>query len=224
MRSAIPGPGSSARRSGFTRSAVVEIIVGVTLGVALCAVFAVGFWFGRKADTPPPVATQPPVAHDAAPAPVPTPEEPQPPRVSEAPRAQPTEPPATVAANPELEKPAPVGPVVALEPRDRPAAPEKPVVKAKAAPIEAERFALREPPRQEPEPFILPQDPWFALGAVSADEPVEDEPQVCAADRRLSTAVSWAKSPEEASEQALRDGKLVFLIHVSGNFENPGFT
>jgi hypothetical protein len=30
--------------------------------------------------------------------------------------------------------------------------------------------------------------------------------------------------PEAAAAQANRDGKLVFLIHVSGNFAQPGFT
>jgi hypothetical protein len=53
--------------------------------------------------------------------------------------------------------------------------------------------------------------------------------QVCAAekkfkDRKLSTALTWAESVQEASQQAEDEQKLVFLIHVSGNFEMPGFT
>jgi len=53
--------------------------------------------------------------------------------------------------------------------------------------------------------------------------------QVCAAaqkfkDRKLSTALTWAESVQEASQQAEEEQKLVFLIHVSGNFEMPGFT
>lgn len=43
-------------------------------------------------------------------------------------------------------------------------------------------------------------------------------------DRKLSTALTWAESVQEASEQAEETDKLVFLIHVSGNFEMPGFT
>lgn len=43
-------------------------------------------------------------------------------------------------------------------------------------------------------------------------------------DRKLNTALEWAPSPEAAGEMAARDGKLVFLIHVSGNFAQPGFT
>ena len=43
-------------------------------------------------------------------------------------------------------------------------------------------------------------------------------------DRSLNTALRWAKSPAEAAQQARAENKLVFLIHVSGNFEDPGFT
>jgi hypothetical protein len=43
-------------------------------------------------------------------------------------------------------------------------------------------------------------------------------------DRKLSTALTWAESVQEASQQAEDEEKLVFLIHVSGNFEMPGFT
>lgn len=43
-------------------------------------------------------------------------------------------------------------------------------------------------------------------------------------DRKLSTALTWTESVDEATQQAEQDEKLVFLIHVSGNFEMPGFT
>jgi hypothetical protein len=45
-----------------------------------------------------------------------------------------------------------------------------------------------------------------------------------AADRSLGTALTWADSVDEAAQRAQDEGKLVFLIHVSGNFELPGFT
>jgi hypothetical protein len=53
--------------------------------------------------------------------------------------------------------------------------------------------------------------------------------QVCglekkSSDRKLNTALTWAKSVSEANERAEEEEKLVFLIHVSGNFEMPGFT
>ncbi len=40
----------------------------------------------------------------------------------------------------------------------------------------------------------------------------------------LGTAVKWADSPGDAYRLAGQQDKLVFLIHVSGNFEIPGFT
>ena len=43
-------------------------------------------------------------------------------------------------------------------------------------------------------------------------------------DRQLSTALTWTESVQEAAQQAEEEEKLVFLIHVSGNFEMPGFT
>jgi hypothetical protein len=42
--------------------------------------------------------------------------------------------------------------------------------------------------------------------------------------RTLGTVLEWASSVEEAARQAREGGKLVFVIHVSGNFESPGFT
>lgn len=63
---------------------------------------------------------------------------------------------------------------------------------------------------------------WFALAGAGAED--EGTEKVCAADRSLHTALTWAHSPEEAAAQAAREGKLLFLIHVSGNFEDPGFT
>ena len=64
---------------------------------------------------------------------------------------------------------------------------------------------------------------WFAAADASASSQETSEP-VCSADRSLHTALIWSKSPDEASALARREGKLVFLIHVSGNFEDPGFT
>ncbi len=75
-------------------------------------------------------------------------------------------------------------------------------------------------------PFVLPEKPWFALADLTLAEPesCSGAARVCSANRSLDTALTWAKSPAEAADKASRDGKLVFLIHVSGNFEDPGFT
>jgi hypothetical protein len=40
----------------------------------------------------------------------------------------------------------------------------------------------------------------------------------------FGTAVTFAASPKIAGEQALEQRKLLFVLHVSGNFEDPGFT
>jgi hypothetical protein len=38
------------------------------------------------------------------------------------------------------------------------------------------------------------------------------------------TTVSFVATPRLAQEQAAMDDKLVFVLHISGNFEDPGFT
>jgi hypothetical protein len=38
------------------------------------------------------------------------------------------------------------------------------------------------------------------------------------------TAIDFVDSPKEAASQAKKAGKLVFILHVSGHFEDPRFT
>lgn len=38
------------------------------------------------------------------------------------------------------------------------------------------------------------------------------------------TSMRFEKSPSEAARKALKEEKLVIVIHVSGNFEDPAFT
>ncbi len=40
----------------------------------------------------------------------------------------------------------------------------------------------------------------------------------------FGTAVHFVKTPSEAARQAVKEEKLVFVLHVSGLFENPDFT
>lgn len=40
----------------------------------------------------------------------------------------------------------------------------------------------------------------------------------------FGTTVVFADSPLAAAKQALKEEKLVFVLHVSGNFETPDFT
>ena len=44
------------------------------------------------------------------------------------------------------------------------------------------------------------------------------------ADSKLGTAITWAPSPDAAWRAAVDQGKLVFMIQVSGNFARPEFT
>jgi hypothetical protein len=38
------------------------------------------------------------------------------------------------------------------------------------------------------------------------------------------TTIDFFDTPTLAAKQAKKDGKLVFVLHVSGNFEDPRFT
>jgi hypothetical protein len=74
----------------------------------------------------------------------------------------------------------------------------------------------------EPTSGVKPIRSWFAAAAAGAAD--SQAAPVCSQDRSLRTALTWSKSPDEAAALARREGKLLFLIHVSGNFEDPGFT
>jgi hypothetical protein len=56
---------------------------------------------------------------------------------------------------------------------------------------------------------------WSQPGKVFADE---------ASCGDHGTTVIFADSPAEAAKQALKEEKLVFVLHVSGNFETPEYT
>ena len=38
------------------------------------------------------------------------------------------------------------------------------------------------------------------------------------------TSIEFVSSPRAAAEQATKEEKLVFVLHVSGHFEDPGVT
>ncbi|HLJ10307.1 MAG TPA: hypothetical protein VKU82_03920 [Planctomycetaceae bacterium] len=113
------------------------------------------------------------------------------------------------------------------------AAPEPAAKPAGASPVKAtaemdDGFALEPPVAANLIADVhLPENSWFALGRADS----ECSSGLCAAvpplrnaDRKLNTALAWNSSPEAAAAEARRDRKLVFLIHVSGNFAEPGFT
>jgi hypothetical protein len=86
-----------------------------------------------------------------------------------------------------------------------PAEPELAVQPAGGLPAEA---IVPDAPRPEPEGPIQ-----AAPAAARAGRP-----------RSFGTALTFAVSPRDAGRQALRQRKLVFLLHVSGNFEKSEFT
>jgi hypothetical protein len=43
-------------------------------------------------------------------------------------------------------------------------------------------------------------------------------------DACFGTTIDFVDTPKEAAAQAKKDEKLVFILHVSGNFEDPRFT
>jgi|GEM_PF-5791056 len=73
----------------------------------------------------------------------------------------------------------------------------------------------------------VPGNSWFSLASATTADCESGTCQlvpVKTADRKLNTLLEWASTPQQAAEQAAREGKQVFLIHVSGNFAQPGFT
>jgi len=41
---------------------------------------------------------------------------------------------------------------------------------------------------------------------------------------KFGTSVQFVESPSDAAKQAIKEEKLVLVLHVSGNFETPDFT
>jgi hypothetical protein len=88
-------------------------------------------------------------------------------------------------------------------------------------------FSLKTPGqvRQISAEVLKPTSTWFDIAANDGACATGTCPApVRNLDRKLNTAINWSAMPEAAAAQANRDGKLVFLIHVSGNFAQPGFT
>jgi hypothetical protein len=53
----------------------------------------------------------------------------------------------------------------------------------------------------------------------------ENEEKVCRPPTSLlGTAVQFVDNPAAAARTAARENKLLYVLHVSGNFEDPGFT
>jgi hypothetical protein len=72
---------------------------------------------------------------------------------------------------------------------------------------------------------------WLALGVVAlwgaamvpaADEKARDStPATC---KGYGTSVRFDPTPSEAAKRAKQEEKLVFVLHISGIFEDPNLT
>jgi hypothetical protein len=64
---------------------------------------------------------------------------------------------------------------------------------------------------------------WLAaaLGPAFAGNPVQAHAATCGS---YGTSVEFVSTPSEAARGAKRDQKLVFVLHVSGHFEDPNLT
>ncbi len=92
---------------------------------------------------------------------------------------------------------------------------------------EAMRAEPAEPeePRDPPPPAKVAARP--AAGAEERCEQCEAQgaPKKAAPDAdSFQTAVHFVRTPQEAARLAKEQDKLTFLLHLSGNFEDPGFT
>ena len=71
-----------------------------------------------------------------------------------------------------------------------------------------------------------------AVGAGGGDgvppPPVPAKPATCDLSKgecgTYGTTIEFRKTPQSAAARALKEEKLVFVLHVSGHFEDPRFT
>ena len=77
-------------------------------------------------------------------------------------------------------------------------------------------------PERSNEPLRVRDEPEEPVAA-AGEEPVQPvEPDDGC--KGYGTAVRFAKSPTVAMERAKKENKLVFVLHLSGNLEDDGFT
>ena len=70
------------------------------------------------------------------------------------------------------------------------------------------------------------QPPAKSAPPAAVAEPAQPSPFVEKDEASCShgTKVKFVDSPKDAAVQAKKEQKLVFVLHVSGNFEDPRFT
>jgi hypothetical protein len=60
--------------------------------------------------------------------------------------------------------------------------------------------------------------------SVQAPAKPAEKTEGCGCTKSHGTSVQFFDSPSEAATQAKKEQKLVFVLHISGHFENPDFT
>jgi len=104
-------------------------------------------------------------------------------------------------------------------------------------PMALARPARKTPPRNRNVVDACPRRrlrrwPHFALALLvilylhqnSNNPPTAMEPPAGAVSDKLGTSVDFVRNPMEANRLAQHTGKLTFILHVAGDFEEPGFT
>jgi len=96
---------------------------------------------------------------------------------------------------------------------------EAPVVIADVEPVAVEPVAV-EPAAPPPAPrFVAPINP--APAPLVDPVPATNAAPACS---NYGTAVTFLENPPDAFRQAAKENKLVLMVHVSGNFDDPAFT
>ena len=65
---------------------------------------------------------------------------------------------------------------------------------------------------------------FMLLSALCLPLAAQDDNCAKCGNQKYGTSVQWIGSPSEAARIARENEKLVFVLHVSGYFEDPKFT
>jgi hypothetical protein len=61
----------------------------------------------------------------------------------------------------------------------------------------------------------------WQMPALAGDAPAKSESSGCG---EFGTAIEFEPTPSDAARKAVKEEKLVFVLHISGIFEDPGLT
>jgi len=96
------------------------------------------------------------------------------------------------------------------------------IAEAPSAQAEAEPAVEETPPILPPASRTPPPVP-----DAESDLRVADKPEACSTCTKkgtYGTSLVFADSPAEAAKQAAKENRLMFVLHISGNFEDDKFT